>query len=91
MIPPSSLVFLQEGVARLSFTARIERAQFQRARSASKKGTWSLPPHLSEAARCASTKDHQAPSPPLLLCSSAPGANAQRGVVPIPISSSALA
>ncbi len=29
---------------RLPFTARIERAQFHRARSASKKGTWSLPP-----------------------------------------------
>jgi hypothetical protein len=29
------------------------------ARSASKKGTWLLPPHLSEAARCASTEDHQ--------------------------------
>jgi hypothetical protein len=39
---------------------------FHRARSASKKGTWPLPPHPSEAARCASTEDHQAPSPPLL-------------------------
>ena len=29
---------------RLPFTARIERAQFHRARSASKKGTWPLPP-----------------------------------------------
>ncbi len=38
---------------------------FHRARSASKKGTWPLPPHPSEAARCASTEDHQAPSPPL--------------------------
>jgi hypothetical protein len=57
----SSLV---KGVTRLSFTARIERAQFHRARSASKKGTWPLPPHTSEAARCASTEDHQAPSPP---------------------------
>ena len=28
---------------RLPFTARIERAQFHRARSASKKGTWPLP------------------------------------------------
>ena len=27
---------------RLPFTARIERAQFHRARSASKKGTWPL-------------------------------------------------
>ena len=43
----------------MPFTARIERAQFHRARSASKKGTWLLPPHLSEAARCASTEDHQ--------------------------------
>ena len=29
---------------------------FHRARSASKEGTWPLPPHPSEAARCASTK-----------------------------------
>ena len=35
---------LLRGVARLPFTARIGRAQFHRARSASKKGTW---PHLS--------------------------------------------
>jgi hypothetical protein len=34
---------LVKGVARLPFTARIERAQFHRARSASKKGTWPLP------------------------------------------------
>ena len=32
---------------RLPFTARIERAQFHRARSASKKGTWPLPPLLA--------------------------------------------
>ena len=51
---------------RLPFTARIERAQFHRARSASKKGTWPLPPHPFKAARCASTEDHQ---PPPLLCS----------------------
>ena len=31
---------------RLPFTARIERAQLHHARSASKKGTWSLPPLL---------------------------------------------
>ena len=30
---------------RLPFTARIERAHSYRARSASKKGTWPLPPH----------------------------------------------
>jgi hypothetical protein len=42
---------------RLPFTARIGRAPFHRARSASKEGTWPLPPHPSEAARCASTKD----------------------------------
>src|SRR6185503_12167655 len=34
---------------RLPFTARIERAQFHRARSASKKGTWPLPPILLRA------------------------------------------
>jgi len=32
-----------EGVARLPFTARIGRAHSDRARSASKKGTWPLP------------------------------------------------
>jgi hypothetical protein len=36
---------------RLPFTARIERAQFHRARSASKKGTWPLLPHPSKLAR----------------------------------------
>ena len=36
------------GVARLAFTARIERAHFHRARSASKKGTWLLSSHLSK-------------------------------------------
>src|SRR6267143_4517761 len=35
---------------RLHFTARIERAPFHRARSASKKGTWPLPPHPSKLA-----------------------------------------
>ena len=47
-------------------TARIGRAQFHRARSASKKDglTVLLPP--SEAARCASTEDQQASSSPLL-------------------------
>ena len=43
MIPPSSLVFPQEGVAGLSFTARIERAPFHRARSASKKDGLAAP------------------------------------------------
>jgi hypothetical protein len=40
---------------RLPFTARIERAQFHRARSASKRGTWSLPSHPSQGARSGST------------------------------------
>jgi hypothetical protein len=57
---------------RLPFTARIERAHSYRARSASKKGTWPLPPHPSEAARCASTEDHQAPSPSPVDSLSAP-------------------
>ena len=42
---PSNSLYLSLGEGpRLSFTARIERAQFHRARSASKKGTWPLPP-----------------------------------------------
>jgi hypothetical protein len=36
---------------RLPFTARIERAPFHRARSASKKGTWPLPPLLVDQRR----------------------------------------
>jgi hypothetical protein len=40
-----------KGVARLSFTARIERTQFHRARSASKKGIWPLPSHPSKLTR----------------------------------------
>jgi len=52
---PISYAFLGGSGRRLPFTARIERAPFHRARSASKKGTWPLPPHSSQAARCAST------------------------------------
>jgi hypothetical protein len=48
-IPPCFKHLLREW-PRLPFTARIERAPFYRARSASKKGTWPLPPHPSEAA-----------------------------------------
>ncbi len=36
---------------RLPFSARIERAQFHRARSASRKGAWSLPSRPSKLAR----------------------------------------
>src|SRR5437016_11975611 len=49
---------------RLPSTARIGRAQFHRARSASKEGTWPLPPHPSQAARCASTGIVPATPPP---------------------------
>ena len=53
---PSNSLYLPVGEwPRLPSTARIERAQSHRARSASKEGTWPLPPHPSEAARCAST------------------------------------
>ena len=54
--------FLRE-VARLPFTARIERAHSDRARSASKKGTWPLTPHPSETARSASRRTTRLPSP----------------------------
>ena len=44
---PSNSHYLSIGERpRLFFTARIERAQFYRARSASKKGTWPLPSPL---------------------------------------------
>src|SRR5437879_11650405 len=53
---PSNILYLPlVEWPRLPSTARIERAPFHRARSASKEGTWPLPPHPSEAARCAST------------------------------------
>ena len=41
--PSDSLCLYLGEWPRLPFTARIERAQFHRARSASKKGTWPLP------------------------------------------------
>jgi hypothetical protein len=65
----NSLHYILGEWPRLPFTARIERAPFHRARSASKKekGTWPLPSDPSQAARCASTEDHQPPSP-LLFC-----------------------
>jgi hypothetical protein len=47
-------------------SARVSFHFFHRARSASKKGTWPLPIHPSEAARCASTGDSPGhPSPAL--------------------------
>jgi hypothetical protein len=46
---PSNSLDLSLGEwSRLPFTARIERAQFHRARSASTKGTWPLPPMLAD-------------------------------------------
>ena len=70
---------------RLPSTARIGRAQFHRARSASKEGTWPPPLHPSEAARCARTEDHQAPSPPLFR-----EHRTNVGVIPILIIAGAL-
>src|SRR5438309_5858588 len=62
---PSDSPTSPEGVGRLFFTARIERPPFYRGGSASKKNGLPAPSHPSEAARCASTEDHQVPSPPL--------------------------
>jgi len=47
---------MSRGVAKTPSTAHIERAQFHRARSARKEGTWPLLPHPSKAARCASKR-----------------------------------
>ena len=47
-------------------TTRIERPPLYRGGSASKKNGLPAPSHHSEAARCASTEDHQAPSSPHL-------------------------
>jgi hypothetical protein len=56
--------FAHRGTARLSFPARIGRALFYRARSASKKDVWLLPFLPSEAACCASTGESPGhPSP----------------------------
>jgi len=47
LFPPLHyLTFSPKGIARLSFTARIERAQFYRARSASKKDGLAAPDTL---------------------------------------------
>jgi hypothetical protein len=53
---PCSSRYSQNRTTGLSFTARIGRAQFHRARSASEEATWPFPPNPSEAARCTSTK-----------------------------------
>jgi len=46
---PSNSLYLSLGEwPRVPSTARIERAQFHRARSASKKGTWPLPSLLAD-------------------------------------------
>ena len=65
----NSLVLYLGERPRLPFTARIERAQFHRARSASKKGTWPLPPHplrprVARAKKIISLH----PSPFLFIC-----------------------
>ena len=57
--------FALRGAARLSFTARIGRAPFYRARSASTKDGLAAPPsYASEAAHCASTGIVPAIPPP---------------------------
>jgi len=50
--------------------ARIGRPPFYRGGPASTETTPATSPSPSEAARCASTEDHQAPSPPLFRGSS---------------------
>ena len=50
-IYPNPLSRKLKGVAEVPFTARIERAHSYRARSASKKGTWPLPPQPSKLVR----------------------------------------
>ncbi len=55
--------FALRGAARLSFTARIERTPFNRARSASTKDDLADSPSCSsQATRCASTAIIQLPS-----------------------------
>jgi hypothetical protein len=56
--PPTwERLFISKERPRSPLTARIERPLLYRGGSASKKGTWPLLPHPSEAARCTSTGD----------------------------------
>ena len=78
------------GVARLPLTARIGRAQFHRARSACKKGTWPLLFYLSKLARVHSPGRapmlvYVRPSNEALLRARVPGAQDQRGCPSFPI------
>jgi hypothetical protein len=61
---PSDSSTFPEEVGGLFCAARIERPPLYRGGSASKKNGLPSPSHQSEAARCASTEDDQAPFPP---------------------------
>ena len=71
--------FFLKGVVGLFFTACIGRAPIDRACSASKKDGLVASLSPSEAARCASTEDHQPPS--LLLHDPAPALGSREAVV----------
>jgi hypothetical protein len=89
-IPP---LLLSKGEwPRLPSTARIGRAQFHRARSASKEGTWPLPPDPSEPARCTSKRAYRVTPPPssaascfLLAPPASTGRSASLRHCPIPL------
>src|SRR5262245_45341026 len=66
MIFPSSLASLPRNGTPVGLTAAVERAHSDRARSGSKESSSRPCATPSEAARCASTEDHQAPSLSLL-------------------------
>jgi len=77
--PSDSLYLTLREWPRLPFTARIERAPFHRARSASKKGTWPLPPILPSMRVPRAQRINQAatlpstPPPPVALLPSGQG------------------
>jgi hypothetical protein len=57
---------LLAGGIHVGLCAAVERGPSQGARSGSTGPAWVPPAYPSEAARCASTEDHQPPSPPPL-------------------------
>jgi hypothetical protein len=67
LIDPSKLAcfLLLAGGTHVGLRAAVERGPSQGARSGSTGPAWVPPAYPSEAARCASTEDHQPPSPPL--------------------------
>ncbi len=82
--PTCERLFISKERPRSPLTARIERPLLYRGGSASKKGTWPLLPHPSEAARCTSTGSRLAclTSPPCKTVAFPPATSQHRGDLP---------